>query len=266
MNRTIHSVITLFGFGLAHATGIAIAAPTTFVIDSNQSFLTLSIATQLGDQFTVPQFPGSDTTSLSGTQTVGVTGSSVQFLSTGDIHLANQSTTVAPAIGGAFPGSAPGQWGLLATLPGIVAGPGPGGSGLIATRSLVANATSGVIPLIGNTFDASQLVASLVAGTFDANLTVLGTPFVGTDGVGGFFNNELTGGTLTSAGGVETLTIPVLVVEPFVINGVTVLIAFSGQIVANAAVPEPSALILATLGGLALLAISRRARTAPISG
>ncbi|MBI2825242.1 MAG: PEP-CTERM sorting domain-containing protein [Planctomycetia bacterium] len=259
MNRTIRSVAVLLGLGFAHATTVALAAPTTFTIDSNLSVLTLSFETSPGSPFTAPQFPGSDTTSLSGTQTVDVTGSTIRFLPTGNVHFALQPAPVAPAIGGAFPGNGPGQYGLLALIPGVAGGPGPGGTGLVAARGLVADSTSGVIPLIGNSFDASQLVSTFVAGTADVNVLVLGTPVVGTASLaGGFANNQLTAGTLTSIGGIETLTVPIFTEAPVVVQGVTVLETLAGQIVATAVVPEPSTLILAAVGGLALLAFGRR--------
>lgn len=259
MNRTLRSVAVLLGCGLVHTTDVAFGAPTTFTIDSNLSFLTLSFETSPGSPFTAPQFPGSDTTSLSGTQTVDVTGTTIRFLPTGDVNFALQPAPVAPAIGGAFPGSAPGQYGLLALIPGVAGGPGPGGTGLVAARGLVADGRSGVIPLIGNSFDASQIVSTFVAGTADVNVLVLGTPVVGTASLAGAFaNNQLTAGTLTSVGGIKTLTIPILVEAPVVVEGVTILEALAGQIVATAVVPEPSTLILAAVGGLALLAFGRR--------
>ena len=174
-----------------------------------------------------------------------MTGSSVQFLSTGNIQFGLQPSPVDPAVGGAYPGSAAGQYGLLALSPGVIGGPGPGGTGLIAARDLVADATSGVIPLIGNTFDASQIVGAFVTGSLDVNLLVAGNPYVGTVSTVGSANNELAGGTLTSAGGIDTLTIPIYVESPVTVSGVTVLEAISGQMVATAAVPEPSSITLA---------------------
>ena len=65
-------------------------------------------------------------------------------------------------------------------------------------------------PLVGNSFDSSQLSLSFVAATSDVNVLVLGQSVIGTfDAVGAAALNRLSGGTLTSAGGIDTLTISV---------------------------------------------------------
>lgn len=257
MNRT---ALTVVGLGFFLSTAIAHAEHQTFTLDSALSHLSYAIESSPGVPLTTAQFAGSDTTSLSGTQTVNLTGSSVQFLSTGNIQFGLQPSPVDPAVGGAYPGSAAGQYGLLALSPGVIGGPGPGGTGLIAARDLVADATSGVIPLIGNTFDASQIVGAFVTGSLDVNLLVAGNPYVGTVSTVGSANNELAGGTLTSAGGIDTLTIPIYVEAPVTVSGVTVLEAISGQMVATAAVPEPSSITLACVAVAGLVGEALRVR------
>ena len=83
---------------------------------------------------------------------------------------------------------------------------------------------------------------------------IFGNPYVSTIYAIGFANNELTGGTLTSAGGIDTLTVPILVESPIVVDGNTVLQRYTGQLVATAAVPEPSSMILACMAGMGLAA------------
>lgn len=262
MNRNSQFIATFVAFNLVLMTTFAFGAPMTFLIDGTQSHLTAAVEISHGVPFTTAQFPGSDTTSVSGTQLVDLTAGSVQFLSTGNIQFANQPSPVAPAIGGAFPGSAPGQYGLLGLIPGVITGPGPGGTGLLGTRGLVADSTSGVIPLLGNAFDASLISAKFVAGTADVNALLFGNPFTGTFGAvgGAYVSNQLTGGTLTLAAGTYTLSIPIFLEAPLFLSGVTVLEALSGQIVATAVVPEPSTFALAGCGLAALLTMGIRRR------
>ena len=165
MNRIFASTIIFCSCAtFVAAPPAALAAPLTFTIDPTRSQVTYSVETSPGSPFTVPEFSGSDTARMSGTQTVNVTGSSVQFLSTGNIQFAVQPSPAAPAVGGAYPGNVPAQFGVLAQIPGALSGPGPGGTGLIAVRGLVGDVTSGVIPLSGGAFDASQAVGYVVAG------------------------------------------------------------------------------------------------------
>jgi hypothetical protein len=263
MNRTIRFVASFVGLGFILSATVALGAPLAFTIDRTRSQLTLTYETSPGSPFTTPQFPGSDTASIAGTAIVDVTGSSIQFLSTGNTQFALQPAAVAPAIGGAYPGSAPGQYGLLGLSPGVLGGPGPGGTAVLAARGLVAGGTSGVIPLIGNSFDASQLVLAYVAGTVDLNSLVLGNPFIGTfSAVGTAGNNQLTGGILTSGGGVDTLTVPIFSESTLNADGATILQEVSGQLVATAVVPEPSSMILASLAVAGLVSLAYRRRFA----
>ena len=215
----------------------------------------------------MPQFPGSDTTSAFGTLSAAVIGSGIQFVTTNNIDLNNQSVPLAPAIGGG-PGTDLGQIGLVLLGPGAVA----------AVRGAVSDVTSGVIPFSGATFDPTQVMLSQTAGSLDYDLTSLGFgTLVGTTSVTGSGQNgsgtAITGplalGTLMVAGGIQTLTLPLSVDVPFTVSiggGGTIAldVIVSGQIVATAAaiVPEPSTTVLACLAaaGLAMPWIRRRQR------
>ncbi len=232
----------------------ASANVVTFTIDSSQSSLTLSLYTLDGAPISSAQTPGSDTTSLSGTVNVDLTGTTIEFLPTADTQFALQAVPQAPLPDGAA-GTAPAQIGLNLDLTGIA-------SGVVAARNYLGDATSGPIPRVGNTFDASQLTLNLVTGNTAYNLTVLGSPVSGSFDNNNATPNDLTGGTLDFAGGVYTLRVPLHVGGEARVQGVTVQDLYAGEIVATATVPEPSALALGLwgVGGWGLLAIRKRIR------
>jgi hypothetical protein len=116
----------------------------------------------------------------------------------------------------------------------------------------------GLIPLAGTSFDASQVTSNLLAGNTAYNLTLLGNPIVGSIDTNFPALNMLAGGTLTSAGGIYTLTLPMLVKGPVSVSGITIIDVYSGQIVATAVVPEPTSLVLAAIGIVAVVACRRR--------
>ncbi len=106
---------------------------------------------------------------------------------------------------------------------------------------------------MGNSFDASQLTLNLVSGNTAYNLTVLGNPVSGSFDNNNPAPNQLTGGTLTFAGGVYTLIAPLHAGGPARVAGVTLQDLYAGQIVATATVPEPSALVLTIMGLFAMV-------------
>jgi hypothetical protein len=216
------------------------ASQLTFTIDSALSHLSFALEDSGGTQISSPQTPGSDTTSLSGTMKADVTPTSIQFLSTGDAQFALQALPQAPMPGGA-PGTAAAQFGLNVSIPGV-------GSGVVAARNYVGDTTSGAIPLAGSSFDASQTTQNLVTGNTAYNLTLFGSPVAGSIDTNFPAPNMLAGGTLSSAGGVYTLTLPILVKGPISFSGLTIFDRYSGQIVATSPVPEPSSLALTAIG------------------
>ncbi len=244
-------------FCLLQAADASLAGELSFTIDSALSHLTFSLETTGGTQITTPQTLGSDSTSLSGTMNVDVTSSKIQFLPTGNTIFALQTLPQAPLPGGAT-GTAPAQYGLTVSIPGT-------GSGVIAARNYLGDATSAPIPLVGSSFDASQLSSNLVVGNTAYNLTVLGSPVIGSIDTNFPAPNTLSGGTLTMAGGVYTLTIPMLVKGPVTISGITVDNVYSGQIVATSPVPEPGSIALAALGLIGLAAWGWRRKRSRIA-
>jgi hypothetical protein len=228
------------------------AGQLSFNIDPAQSHITLTLETADGTQIiSSPQTPGSDTTSLSGTLNADLTASTIQFLPTGDTQFALQSVPQSP-LGDGSAGSAPAQYGLSISVPGAI-------TGVVAGRSYVGDATSGVIPLAGGAYDASQLTLGLLSGITGYNLLVLGSPAVGSFNTNFPAPNSLTGGTFTESAGVYTITAPILASGLSTVDGVTLVDVFSGQVVATATVPEPASMLLAAIG-VAMLFCCRRRR------
>ena len=83
-----------------------VASPLVFQIDPTQSQISMMLETEDGTPVSTAQTPGSDTTSLSGTVDVDVTGSTLQFLTTSNTQFALQSVPQAPLSSGAA-GTAP---------------------------------------------------------------------------------------------------------------------------------------------------------------
>jgi hypothetical protein len=232
--------------------GVLLASPFVFQIDNSQSFMSLEFQTPAGDPLTTAQTPGSDTTKLSGTLDVDLTGSTIQFLSTLDTQLALQNIPQQPLING-DPGSSPAQFGYTVDSPGVA-------SGFIASRNYVGDATSAPIPWSGGAFDATGVQVAVPISDSSYNVVVLGLPYQG-DVVGGLpAANQLSDGSLTLSGGLYTLAFPLYVQTQFSLLGLDIVGVFSGQVVATAAVPEPSALVTATLGAIALMTMIRRRR------
>ncbi len=122
------------------------------------------------------------------------------------------------------------------------------GGGVVAVRDYVADATSPAIPLVGNTFDASQITMFITGGTSAYNLTLLGTPVSGAFHDSNPGVNDLSSGTLDLVGDVYALHVPYHINGLAEVGGALIGIVFSGNLVATATVPEPSALALAFVG------------------
>ena len=234
------------------------ATPFLFTIDNSQSSLNISVyiggsPDDGGTLITSPQTPGSDTTTISGTINVDVTSGSLQFLTTGDTNYDLQSVDQAPLPGG-DPGTAPAQYGLNIAVGTLETGVG-------AVRGMVTDATSDPIGLASGTFDASQVMLSISTGGLDYNLTGFSPASGNADLTGNSGTNAATGGLYTSDGSTATLTLPVYVDVPVTVMVGTLALPLDailqGQIVATAAVPEPTTLSLLALGLLGLVGWAR---------
>ena len=268
------------------ACAVSVSAGTIYTIDPALSYLQISVQSQ-GVPLTTAQYPGSDSTSLSGTLDVSVGGGNITFNSSpGSIVFANQVLPVAPGPGGgnpspgtitAFPdqpgaGLGVGQYGLNLIVPNDPGDPlNPDTAAIIGYADIASALASllGSSALVGTSFDTTGLTVSTDAGNLDYNLNngngdgppQTSTPFItGTTGIGGN-SGAIAGagnGSLITVGPGSTITIPVLV-DVLVDTGLIVVDAiFQGQIVAHAAVPEPSTFALAGLGLVALIPVARR--------
>jgi hypothetical protein len=226
-----------------------------FMIDPVQSHITLSIMSEDGVPLSSAQTPGSDTTSLSGTANIDVNPGSIQFLSTNNVQFDLQAVPQSPLLDGSA-GTSAAQYGLSIAV-------GDAVTGTVAARNYLADATSDPIALTGGAFDASQVLLNLVTGNTAYNLSVLGSPVVGSFDTNFPVLNSLTGGTLSFAGGMYTLVIPIYGTGTFFVEDVMLVDVYAGQIVATAVVPEPASIWLAaislTIAGARLARWSQRA-------
>jgi len=248
----LRSLLTSGLLALACLCNSASAEVLNFTIDSSQSFLSIAIVGFDGTTYTTPQTPGSDTTSSFGNLLVDVTGSGLQFLTTGQTHFNQQALPQAPLPDGS-PGTATAMIGLALDIPGTV-------QGVLAGRNYVSDATSPVIPLVGNTFDASQMDFGFVQADVAFNWVFQGTPGSGTSGGPGTAPNLNPNGTLTLAGDLYTLSIDYRAAVFFPFGDVLTNVIYTGRTVATAQVPEPASSILAGLAAAALVVYGRKRR------
>ena len=261
------------------------AAPITYTISAAQSHLTIGAVNQ-GIPLTIAQSTGSDTTSLSGSILAEIGGGSISLLSHNSITYNNQASLQSPGVGGgfasagapangfssppglplpSFPGSGPAAYGELFIIPNDLSDSLDVNNstlvGYVALRSLLSDIT-GATPLNAGSFTTDALSLKIIAGNLDYNLnngTGDGSPFThGFASVGGNSgaNSGAGNGSVVTAGGFQTITIPIRLDVP--VN--TGLFAFdliiTGQIVAQAAiVPEPGTFGMAGVGLIGVISL-----------
>jgi hypothetical protein len=188
--------VSLFGF-----CGVAFGAPETFILDQENSTLTISatISTALGSIPLSEAGSGSLTTHFNGTLQTDTTDTSIRFLPQSEVH-ALDSGSWRPGIDGAdetAPASFAGK-GQISTFLGTVLGEA-------ALRSLVLNTSSDALPVNGQgMFDASLLLFAFPESSqarFDYRVSGLlnktgGKPLAGNSSV-------------SSSGGQTLLTLPI---------------------------------------------------------
>ncbi len=197
-----------------------------FTIDSSRSSITLS-GTALGYPL-VEQSAGSLTSQFSGSVNATVTDTSVAFGGLSLISVKNNGNWQ-PKSGGE-PGSDPANFGGQASA-------GFLGSVLAAMRNSLLDVTSAVLPVTGGNFDSGSILYQFVAGSggaLDYNIAGLFAT-KGSIALAGLATNRVTSlASLTTAGGTQTLTIPVTADFYFkLLSANDTKLTVTGQIVAT---------------------------------
>jgi hypothetical protein len=237
-------------------TSVRMVTATTFTIDSNLSTITLSgvVAAATITQ----QSAGSLTDRFGGTVDVTYNGTTLTFNSANADALLNPSSPFSPPDGTGGSTGVEDNYGIRAPIiPVILVADG-------AIRDLAFSIASGAIPLVGSTFDATQLNVTTTAGVVDYAAGSLGSGFLPMAGETGA-NQAAPGVFVLGPGGLATLTIPFSYSQPFDVLDTDSdpttndsVLNLTGQLVATAIVPEPSSWMLIAMGGAALVCRRRR--------
>lgn len=242
-------LLTMF-FGCCNHVGpAAIAAIFDFTIDPAHSFLTITPSTDVfGTPLTVTmQGPGSFTTSYSGVIRADVTDSTIQLLfgsslnadSGGDwrpgTDYSNYPADLADPSGYAMT-ALPANYGLITDLSPLGTVLGTNGPSPSAIRYLaIALFDSAPKPLEAGSFNEAGTNTDFTSGTVYYGSG--GSPPI-TDLANTVFpgptDDSLGTATLTDAGGVQTLTIPVSFQSTYDVNFLTLTTRYKGVIVATA--------------------------------
>lgn len=207
------------------------ASPDVFTLDTNQSSITLS-GTVTGFSIS-EQAVGSLTTKIGGTILLVQSGGFLQFPGGSQLILYTNGNWQ-PGAGGAAGVSAPGNFGGKASLVFLTA--------YAALRNGQLDLSSPALTLTGGNFNSSSLVFSFLtnaATVFDYNVPLASSGSVALTSLS--TNNITTNSTLTTANGVETLTIPINTkfLMKLVTEGDSIL-NIQGQIVATRAASAPA--------------------------
>lgn len=215
---------------------IFVAKADVFTIDPTQSSLTLS-GSAVNFTFT-QQGAGSLTTVYNGTLQVAQTGGTIQFTG-GSLIMAQTNGSWKPLSGGANNNAAPADYGAQANT-GV-------GTATVAFRSILLDVTSPAIPVTSGQFDPSNLTFLFPASATSA--IDYHTPFAsGTKpATGNAANNVAALATITTAGGVQTMTIGVNVQFTFtLLSPGDTIVNVVGQIVATNSADVVAPVVLQT--------------------
>ncbi|HTL56308.1 MAG TPA: hypothetical protein VL361_11560 [Candidatus Limnocylindrales bacterium] len=215
--------------------GLKTASAQTFLINSNQSSITIS-GTVLGTQI-MSQGPSSLTAKVGGTLEAAVAGSSIEFVGQSQIHVNNSGTWQPKADGTA--GSEPANYGAMGTT--IL------GSGVAALRDVLLDLTNGSIAINNGQFDSSSLTLffpTQATSTFAYNVSGLLSQH-GVELLTGYATNKVTTmGTINGPAGQQTITIPVNATFVFsLVSAGDTVVTLKGQLVATQAAQVPPLVI-----------------------
>jgi hypothetical protein len=185
----------------------------------------------------VEQFPGSLTTQLSGDVFANVSDlSAVTFSPLSSIQIATQPSLAAPG-------------GVMAQF--AAEGPFANDTIFAAAYGIVISTPAATTQALGGILDTTKIDFNFKSGSSDFTL-----------GEAPSLSFAVTANSKNAAGPGSLQLTPVgtrmVIPIHFTGMGFDTNLVFTGQIVAVASVPEPSTLVLAAFGGLALLTLRRR--------
>ena len=222
---------TLGAMALAMATP-SWAAPATFTVNPDLS--TIAVSANAASFALSEQAPGSLATKLGGTVMIDQVGDYLQFTG-GSQLIAYTNGNWEPGLGGAS-GTAPACFG--GKVSGFL------GTAKAALRNAQLDATSPPLKLASGSFDSSTLVFSFLPAAktaFDYTISSFLSSKTGSETLTGLSTNHVTAqATLTTAAGVQTLTIPIdaTFIMGLVVEGDST-VDIKGQIVATRTASTP---------------------------
>jgi hypothetical protein len=197
------------------------------------------------------QFPGSETTSLTGILRVDLTPTTIQFLPGSALSAEPQALPQQPGVNGA-PGVASADFGMHS--PTLVP-PIP----FFAARDVGFTLSSPPIALVGDHF--TEDLEAIVNARIDYDLGTAAGSYVLTDWSRGFDDDHV--GSITTSGSIQTLRLQNYLGDIFALQRPSdSYMEWAGPIIATRVIPEPGGVLLAAsaLGGWAVLAFGRAPR------